>query len=255
VRPPRAFIELTWGGQEPGRGGRQRTFLEDADEVVLSATAPRPEGTRIGFGEAGDASAPAIRGRDGQGPRHGHRRGRRYPVGCDHRWRLRPLQHWSARCGKRGELSSGSPNGNTPGSRKAALWSCRWPDSRRNAPRARGIVVTPTNTIQCVVPGQTVCGRARASFSEKNDLRGPEQSVRGSSPLTSTITAGQRPFSRSERMASGRIYAAFVRPTHGGSSRWLVVSCEGRRTRVAGSGAWLRPQPSSTTVLTQRSKR
>ena len=48
-----AFIELTWGGQEPvGVGGAQRTFLEDGDEIVLSATAPGPDGTRIGFGEA-----------------------------------------------------------------------------------------------------------------------------------------------------------------------------------------------------------
>ncbi|GAW48986.1 MULTISPECIES: fumarylacetoacetase [unclassified Nocardioides] len=48
-----AFIELTWGGQEPvDVGGAQRTFLEDGDEIVLSATAPGPGGTRIGFGEA-----------------------------------------------------------------------------------------------------------------------------------------------------------------------------------------------------------
>jgi fumarylacetoacetase len=48
-----AFIELTWGGREPVTvGGRQRTFLEDGDEVVLTATAPGAAGTRIGFGEA-----------------------------------------------------------------------------------------------------------------------------------------------------------------------------------------------------------
>jgi fumarylacetoacetase len=48
-----AFIELTWGGQEPvDVGGAPRTFLEDGDEVVLTATAPGPNGTRIGFGEA-----------------------------------------------------------------------------------------------------------------------------------------------------------------------------------------------------------
>ena len=48
-----AFIELTWGGQEPVNvGDAQRTFLEDGDEIVLSATAPGPDGTRIGFGEA-----------------------------------------------------------------------------------------------------------------------------------------------------------------------------------------------------------
>ncbi|MFJ8113890.1 fumarylacetoacetase [Streptomyces sp. NPDC096132] len=48
-----AFIELTWGGKEPITvNGRQRTFLEDGDEIVLTATAPGADGTRIGFGEA-----------------------------------------------------------------------------------------------------------------------------------------------------------------------------------------------------------
>ncbi|NUP16111.1 MAG: fumarylacetoacetase [Streptomyces sp.] len=48
-----AFIELTWGGKEPVTvNGQQRTFLEDGDEVVLTATAPGADGTRIGFGEA-----------------------------------------------------------------------------------------------------------------------------------------------------------------------------------------------------------
>jgi len=47
-----SFLELSWGGQEPfDVGGETRTFLEDGDEVVLSATAPGPEGKRIGFGE------------------------------------------------------------------------------------------------------------------------------------------------------------------------------------------------------------
>lgn len=46
-----AFIELTWGGTEPVTLGDQtRTFLEDGDEVVISASALGPEGTRIGFG-------------------------------------------------------------------------------------------------------------------------------------------------------------------------------------------------------------
>ena len=47
-----SFLELSWGGQEPfDVGGETRTFLEDGDEVVLSATAPGPAGKRIGFGE------------------------------------------------------------------------------------------------------------------------------------------------------------------------------------------------------------
>ncbi|MDT7842018.1 fumarylacetoacetase [Streptomyces justiciae] len=48
-----AFIELTWGGKEPITvNGQERTFLEDGDEIVLTATAPGADGTRIGFGEA-----------------------------------------------------------------------------------------------------------------------------------------------------------------------------------------------------------
>ncbi|MFE6509337.1 fumarylacetoacetase [Nocardioides sp. NPDC057767] len=48
-----AFIELTWGGAEPvDVNGVARTFLEDGDEIVLSATAPGADGARIGFGEA-----------------------------------------------------------------------------------------------------------------------------------------------------------------------------------------------------------
>ena len=48
-----AFIELTWAGAEPITvAGARRTFLEDGDEVVLTATAPGPAGARIGFGEA-----------------------------------------------------------------------------------------------------------------------------------------------------------------------------------------------------------
>jgi fumarylacetoacetase len=47
-----AFIELTWGGAEPVTvRGEQRTFLEDGDEVVITATAPGTGGGRIGFGE------------------------------------------------------------------------------------------------------------------------------------------------------------------------------------------------------------
>lgn len=48
-----AFIELTWGGADPVTvGGRQRTFLEDGDEIVLRATAPGSKGRRVGFGAA-----------------------------------------------------------------------------------------------------------------------------------------------------------------------------------------------------------
>ncbi len=48
-----AFIELTWNGAEPVTvNGQSRTFLEDGDEVILTATAPAAGGKRLGFGEA-----------------------------------------------------------------------------------------------------------------------------------------------------------------------------------------------------------
>jgi fumarylacetoacetase len=48
-----AFIELTWGGAEPVLvAGEERTFLHDGDEVVLRASAPGPNGSRIELGEA-----------------------------------------------------------------------------------------------------------------------------------------------------------------------------------------------------------
>ncbi|GAA3748098.1 fumarylacetoacetase [Streptomyces tremellae] len=47
------LMELTWNGQDPLKlaDGTVRTFLEDGDEVAITATAPGPDGTRIGFGE------------------------------------------------------------------------------------------------------------------------------------------------------------------------------------------------------------
>ncbi|WP_072690557.1 fumarylacetoacetase [Rhodococcus marinonascens] len=55
-----AFIELTWGGKEPVVVGDQtRTFLEDGDEISISATAPGTGGTRIGFGEVRARILPA----------------------------------------------------------------------------------------------------------------------------------------------------------------------------------------------------
>jgi fumarylacetoacetase len=61
-----AFIELTWNGTKPVKvGGERRTFLQDGDTVSISATAPGPDGTRIGFGEVRGTVLPA---RTGQGP-------------------------------------------------------------------------------------------------------------------------------------------------------------------------------------------
>jgi fumarylacetoacetase len=55
-----AFIELTWGGREPITvKGEERTFLEDGDTVTISATAPGPNGGRIGFGEVTGTIKPA----------------------------------------------------------------------------------------------------------------------------------------------------------------------------------------------------
>jgi len=48
-----SLLELTWNGRDPLRfpDGTTRTFLEDGDEVVISATAPGPDGETIGFGD------------------------------------------------------------------------------------------------------------------------------------------------------------------------------------------------------------
>ncbi|MEV6135615.1 fumarylacetoacetase [Nocardia sp. NPDC051990] len=55
-----AFIELTWGGAEPVTvGDGQRTFVEDGDEISISATAPGASGGRIGFGEVRARILPA----------------------------------------------------------------------------------------------------------------------------------------------------------------------------------------------------
>jgi fumarylacetoacetase len=55
-----AFIELTWGGREPVTvKGEERTFLQDGDEVTISATAPGTGGGRIGFGEVTGTILPA----------------------------------------------------------------------------------------------------------------------------------------------------------------------------------------------------
>jgi fumarylacetoacetase len=47
------LLELSWGGAEPLMlpDGSVRAFLEDGDEVTITATAPAAGGSRIGFGE------------------------------------------------------------------------------------------------------------------------------------------------------------------------------------------------------------
>jgi fumarylacetoacetase len=56
------LLELSWGGAEPLTlaDGSVRTFLEDADKVTITATAPGASGTRIGFGEVTGQILPAI---------------------------------------------------------------------------------------------------------------------------------------------------------------------------------------------------
>lgn len=48
-----SLLELSWGGDDPLTlpDGNTRTYLEDHDTVTITATAPGPDGTRIGFGE------------------------------------------------------------------------------------------------------------------------------------------------------------------------------------------------------------
>jgi fumarylacetoacetase len=57
------LLELTRNGAQPLRlaDGSVRAWLEDGDEVTITATAPAPDGTRIGLGEARGQVLPAIR--------------------------------------------------------------------------------------------------------------------------------------------------------------------------------------------------
>ncbi len=56
-----SLLELSWGGTQPLilGDGTTRTFLQDGDEVVISATAPATDGTRISLGEVAGRVAPA----------------------------------------------------------------------------------------------------------------------------------------------------------------------------------------------------
>jgi fumarylacetoacetase len=57
-----SFLELSWGGKEPfTAGGRERTFLEDGDEVVLRYSAPGERG-RVTLGEVRGRILPATVG-------------------------------------------------------------------------------------------------------------------------------------------------------------------------------------------------
>ncbi|WP_454196272.1 fumarylacetoacetase [Nocardia sp. Marseille-Q1738] len=55
-----SFIELSWGGTEPVLvNDQKRTFLEDGDEVTITASAPGPQAARIGLGEVTGRIRPA----------------------------------------------------------------------------------------------------------------------------------------------------------------------------------------------------
>jgi fumarylacetoacetase len=56
-----SFLELSWNGNEPVTldDGSTRTFLEDGDEVAVTAWAPGADGTRIGFGSVTGTVGPA----------------------------------------------------------------------------------------------------------------------------------------------------------------------------------------------------
>jgi len=58
-----SLLELSWGGREPfTAAGRECTFLEDGDEVVIRASAPGRDGVRIGFGDVRGQIRPAADG-------------------------------------------------------------------------------------------------------------------------------------------------------------------------------------------------
>jgi fumarylacetoacetase len=56
-----SFLELSWGGKEPVelKDGSSRTFLEDGDTVVITATAPGEDGSVVGIAEVAGTVRPA----------------------------------------------------------------------------------------------------------------------------------------------------------------------------------------------------
>ncbi|MEU6274480.1 fumarylacetoacetase [Streptomyces populi] len=56
-----SLLELTWNGRDALElPDGKRTFLEDGDEVTLTAWAPGPGGTRLGLGEVRGRITPAV---------------------------------------------------------------------------------------------------------------------------------------------------------------------------------------------------
>jgi len=56
-----SLLEMSWNGTDPVKlpDGSTRAWLEDSDEVAITATAPGPDATRIGVGEARGQILPA----------------------------------------------------------------------------------------------------------------------------------------------------------------------------------------------------
>jgi fumarylacetoacetase len=59
-----SLLELAWNGTEPVPlpDGTSRRWLQDGDEITITATAPGPRGARIGLGQAIGAILPAVPG-------------------------------------------------------------------------------------------------------------------------------------------------------------------------------------------------
>jgi fumarylacetoacetase len=57
-----SLIELTWNGERPlaMKDGQTRTFLEDGDEVVITASAPGPAGERFSLGAVSGRILPCV---------------------------------------------------------------------------------------------------------------------------------------------------------------------------------------------------
>ena len=55
-----SFIELTWAGRDPlVIDGKEHTFLEDGDQVTITARATTPTGTHLGLGKVTGRITPA----------------------------------------------------------------------------------------------------------------------------------------------------------------------------------------------------
>jgi fumarylacetoacetase len=57
-----SLIELAWNGKRPVTlpDGSTRSWVEDGDEITISATAPGPDGARIGLGAVSGCVLPAV---------------------------------------------------------------------------------------------------------------------------------------------------------------------------------------------------